>query len=97
MLATLLITHNFSIEPLVNITDPDFAKAYELGVWWALYGDEQGKGKYDDHYLVENIACLLKRGFDLNHVGFYLGMIHGGWLVSQREHTLVTNELVNTF
>ena len=78
MLATLLITHNFSIEPLVNITDPDFAKAYELGVWWALYGDEQGKGRYDDRYLIENVALLLKRGFDLSHLGFYIGMIHGG-------------------
>ena len=94
MLATLLITHSFSIEPLVNITDPDFAKAYELGVWWALYGDEQGKCRYDDRYLIENVALLLERGFDLSHLGFYIGMIHGGWLVSQQ--AIVTADLVQT-
>ena len=94
MLATLLITHNFSIEPLVNITDPDFAKAYELGVWWALYGDEQGKGRYDDRYLMDGAEMLAQRKFPTNHVGFYLGMIHGGWLVSQQ--AIVTADLVHT-
>ncbi len=74
----LTVTHTLSVIPLLEITDPDFAKAYELGVWWALYGDEQGKGRYDDRYLTENVALLLERGFDLSHLGFYIGMIHGG-------------------
>jgi hypothetical protein len=77
------ITRNLSVCPLLDITDPEFAKQYELGVWWAIYGDEQGKGKYDDRYVVGNIELLLNRAFDLSHVGFCLGMIHGGWLVSQ--------------
>jgi hypothetical protein len=79
----LTITRKLSIEPLLDITDPEFEHQYEMGVWWAIYGDEQGKGKYDDRYLVGNIELLLKRGFDLNHIGFYLGMVHGGYLVSQ--------------
>ena len=74
----IAVTRRLSVVPLVEITDPEFGRQYELGVWWALYGDEQGKGRYDDRYLTENVACLLQRGFDLSHVGFYLGMIHGG-------------------
>jgi hypothetical protein len=77
------ITHNLSVCPLLNITDPQFEHQYKLGVWWAIYGDEQGKGKYDDNYLMENIDQNLRRCFELSHVGFYLGMIHGGYLVSE--------------
>jgi hypothetical protein len=78
----LHITRNLSVCPLVDITDPDFEHQYQLGVWWAIYGDEQGKGKYDDKYLMENIELLLRRCFELSHLGFYLGMIHGGYLVA---------------
>ena len=74
----IAVTRRLSVVPLVEITDPEFGRQYELGVWWALYGDEQGNGRYDDRYLIENVALLLKRGFDLSHLGFYLGMIHGG-------------------
>ncbi len=74
----IMVTKNLSVASLVEITDPEFAREYTLGVWWALYGDEQGKGRYDDRYLTENVALLLERGFPLSHLGFYLGMIHGG-------------------
>ncbi len=77
------ITATLSVCPLLDIHDPDFEHQYKLGVWWAIYGDEQGNGKYDDKYLMENIDTLLRRCFDVSHVGFYLGMIHGGYLVAQ--------------
>jgi hypothetical protein len=79
----LTITRNLSVEPLLNITDPEFEHQYKLGIWWAIYGNDQGNGKYNDIYLVENIDTLLCRCFDVNRVGFYLGMVHGGYLVSQ--------------
>ena len=76
------ITRELSVCPLVDITDPEFEHQYELGVWWAMYGDEQGKGPYDDEYLIGNVSRYIKRGWhnDMS-IGFYLGMIHGGWLV----------------
>jgi hypothetical protein len=77
------ITRTLSIEPLLDIHDPDFEHQYKLGVWWAIYGDEQGTGKYDDKYLVENIEQHIGRCFGLSHGGFYLGLSHGGYLVSE--------------
>ncbi len=90
----LKVTRSLFIIPLVEITDSDFAAAYSQGVWWALYGDEQGNGRYDDHYLMDGVEMLASRKFPTNHVGFYLGMIHGGWLVSQQ--AIVTADLVHT-
>ncbi len=82
------ITRNLSVCPLLDITDPEFSKQYELGVWWALYGDFQGQGPYEDTYLIENISWNIRAGrfSELSspwfaHVGFYLGMLHGGWLI----------------
>ncbi len=90
----LPITRSLSIAPLLDITDPEFERQYSNGVWWALYGDEQGKGRYDDRYLMDGAEMLAQRKFPTNHVGFYLGMIHGGWLVSQQ--AIVTADLVHT-
>jgi hypothetical protein len=32
------------IPPLIKIENPPFATHYDLGLWWALDGEEQGKG-----------------------------------------------------
>ena len=89
------ITRTVSVCPLLAITDPEFARWYSNGVFWAMYGDEQGNGPYDDRYLIENISRNLQAGrYDklsspwFAHAGFYIGMLHGGWLV-QPSDTLV--------
>ena len=28
--------------PLIDIQSAEFARQYELGKWWSMYGDEQG-------------------------------------------------------
>ena len=90
------ITRNLSIEPLLDITDPEFAHQYSMGVWWAMYGDKQGHGIYADDYLIGNITRNLRAGRYsslssswLPTSGFYFGMLHGGWLVKESD-TLVT-------
>ena len=81
------VRRDFVVQPLLEIEDPEFAHWYSLGVWWALYGDEQGHGPYQDMYVIENISRNLSAGrYDrlsspwFTSVGFYLGMVHGGML-----------------
>jgi len=35
-MTVISVTRRFSVEPLLDITDPDFAHWYELGVFWAM-------------------------------------------------------------
>ncbi len=93
------VTRRFSVEPLLDVTDPEFAREYGLGVWWALYGEQQGNGPYDDQYSIENINRNLCAGrFDslsspwFAHIGFNLGMLHGGWLVQPSETLVVLTD-----
>jgi len=44
MPTSIAVWRDFSVQPLLEITDPEFAHWYGLGVFWALYGDEQGLG-----------------------------------------------------
>ncbi len=88
------VSRSFSVQPLVEIYDPEFAHWYELGVFWAMYGDYQGNGPYDDRYLIDNISRNIQAGrfSDLSspwfaHAGFYFGMLHGG-LLDPRTHQL---------
>ena len=37
--------------PLIDIQSAEFAEQYELGRWWSMYGDEQGKGPVSASYL----------------------------------------------
>ncbi len=30
--------------PILDIQSAEFAEQYQLGAWWARYGDEQGHG-----------------------------------------------------
>ena len=41
---SICVTRSFAVEPLLDIHNAEFAHWYELGVWWAMYGEEQGKG-----------------------------------------------------
>lgn len=84
-----------SVRPLLDITDAEFEVHYNMGVWWAMYGNRQGKGVFDDDYLIENVRRNIQAGRYSNTSsswlqtsGFYFGMLHGGWLVSKPD-TLV--------
>jgi hypothetical protein len=84
----IVVKRNLSVQSLIKIESPEFAKQYSMGVWWAMYGDEQGQGRYDESYLVGNILKDIERNWygdadGIAHIGFYLGMIHGGNLDSQ--------------
>jgi len=75
------------VSPLLDVQTDAFAKEYQHGVVWSMYGDEQGQGPVRDTYLVTNLQSCRARGyFDghhdhwLSHLGFFLGMYHGGVL-----------------
>jgi hypothetical protein len=76
--------------PLINIQSAEFAKQYELGKWWSMYGDEQGHGPVPASYLVANLQCYAEADYfgtndpsHLSHLGFFFGMYHGGILSPQ--------------
>lgn len=101
MPTTVSVARRFSVEPLLEITDPEFAHQYSLGLWWALYGDYQGNGPYDDRYLIENISRNIQAGRYNNpsspwftSLGFYLGMLHGGMLDPATRQLRERNTLV---
>ncbi len=83
----LRVTSKLRVQALLDIDNAEFAHWYELGVWWAMYGEEQGKGPYRDTYLIETIGGALQNGwYDsllsgwFPMVGFKLGMVHGGMI-----------------
>lgn len=87
MPTTITVRRNFSVQSLLDIEDPEFAHWYGLGVFWAMYGDQQGNGLYCDAYIIDTIQHGVSSGWYgdrmsswFAHVGFYLGMLHGGML-----------------
>jgi hypothetical protein len=79
-----------TIVPLIDIQSREFAKQYELGKWWSMYGDEQGKGPVPASYLVTNLQRYAEADYfgtndpyHLSHLGFFFGMYHGGILSPQ--------------
>jgi len=63
------------------------------------YGDEQGRGPYEDRYLIDNISRNLQAGrYDrfpspwFAHTGFYIGMLHGGYLAGPAEALVVLTD-----
>jgi hypothetical protein len=87
MTTLISVTRNWQLEALLEIENLEFLHWYELGVWWALYGEEQGKGQYDDQYLIVNLTSHIKAGWYTELTsglfpmfGFELGMIHGGMI-----------------
>lgn len=78
------------IVPLIDIQSAEFAEQYELGITWRLYGDEQGSGPVPASYLVTNLQRYAEHDYfstndpyHLSHLGFFLGMYHGGILSPQ--------------
>ena len=80
-----------TILPLIDIHSSEFARSYELGLWWSLFGEREEAGPLDDRYLVDNLKIYAEKGcFDgqpdqtlFTSVGFSIGMIHGGVLSPQ--------------
>ncbi|HEU4966355.1 MAG TPA: hypothetical protein VFT53_02645 [Candidatus Saccharimonadales bacterium] len=84
---SITVKRGFSVTPLLDIENAEFAHWYCLGVWWAMYGDEQGKGQYRDRYIIDVLHHgILSHWFDsptsgwFPMVGFNIGMLHGGML-----------------
>ena len=82
-----MATKQQSLTPLIDIQSAAFAEQYERGVWWSMYGDEQGQGPVAASYLVTNLKDYAARDYfgtndpyHLSHLGFFLGMYHGGIL-----------------
>jgi len=95
----ITVRRNFVVPSLLEITDPEFVHQYGMGVWWAMYGDYQGNGPYDDRYLIENVSRNIQAGrYDnpastwFTAAGFYFGMIHGGWLVRPSDTLVVLTD-----
>lgn len=73
--------------PLLDIQSTAFAEQYELGAWWGMSGEREGKGPLPASYLVNNLTASAQHGsFPYSdpsyqhHLGFYIGMYHGGVL-----------------
>ena len=49
--------------PLIDIQSAEFAKQYERGVYWSMYGDEQGNGPIAASYLVINLKHYAERDY----------------------------------
>ena len=84
------MTEQRDVTPILDIQSAEFADQYQLGAYWARYGDEQGNGPQPDTYFIVNITTLIESGhFDnlqsawFPHLGFFLGMAHGGVLSPQ--------------
>jgi hypothetical protein len=85
-----MATKQQSLTPLIDIQSAAFAEQYERGVSWSMYGDEQGNGPVSASYLVINLKDFAERNYfgtndpyHLHHLGFFLGMYHGGILSPQ--------------
>jgi hypothetical protein len=99
MPTTITVNKKLTVLALLDIEDAEFAHKYGLGVWWAMYGDEQGNGPYEDIYLTDNISLGLQAGRYnslsspwFSHIGFYLGMLHGGYLVHPSDTLVVLTD-----
>ena len=83
------------LSDLIEIEDPYFVHRYELGLFWAMYGDYYGNRRYEDSYLFENISRNSQTGcYDcpdsswFTSAGFYFSMLYGG-LLAKPSDTLV--------
>lgn len=101
MATRISVTRTFDVAALLTIHDPEFKKWYGHGIWWAIYGDFQGSGVYDDTYLIGNALRNIQRGWydrplsgALRSSGFYLGMIHGGNIIPKSHQLRIVPSIV---
>jgi hypothetical protein len=80
------VTTQTAVKPLVTMTNPHFAKGYELGRIWYFSSTEERTGEPDDEYLLVNITNYCEKGLHkqpewlAEHVGFLLGMVSSLWI-----------------
>lgn len=93
------VTRRLSVSALLEINDPAFAHWYGLGVFWAMYGEQQGNGPYHDEYIIGTIQNGITNGWynDLQSgwfpmVGFKLGMLHGVHLVRPADTLVILTD-----
>ncbi len=82
-----MVTTRHGVTPILDIQSVEFARQYQLGAYWARYGDEQGNAPQPDAYLIVSVTTLIESGHfnDLRsawfpNLGFFLGLVHGGVL-----------------
>lgn len=82
-----MATRKQLVPPLLDFESVEFAEQYERGMWWSMYGERQNKGLVPTSYLVSNLKAYAQQGhftkpdpFYRHHLGFYIGMYHGGVL-----------------
>lgn len=85
-----MATKKVQVVPLVDIQSEAFAQQYEYGVWWAMYGEGQGKSSQPVGFLINGLQEDMKRGdftaqdpAHLARPGFFVGAYHGGVLSPQ--------------
>lgn len=73
------------VTPILDIQSTEFAEQYQLGAYWARYGDEQGHGPQPDTSFIANVTTLIESGYFNDPqstwfplLGLFLGMVHGG-------------------
>ncbi|MHB8597335.1 MAG: hypothetical protein ACYDER_11055 [Ktedonobacteraceae bacterium] len=93
---------------LVDSKNAGFATNYQQGFWWAMHGKRESTGPLEDRYVIDNLTACVENGWFeeqylavlFKHIGFMLGMIHGG-VISLETNTLLPDattlvELHNT-
>lgn len=83
---------------LVDSETTEFAANYQRGFRWAMHGKQEKTGPLEDQYVIENLTAGREHGwFDeqqrpvlVQHIGFLLGMIHGG-VISPETNTILSN------
>lgn len=85
-----MATRKQSLLPLLDIQSPAFAEGYERGVWWSMHGEGQGTGPFSIHALQVTLErssahrfCEQQDPYWHHHIGFFIGMYHGGVLSAQ--------------
>src|SRR5215470_19200011 len=92
-MATLQITKQLHITPLIDMQSATFAERYVGGVrrrlfGWREHGEVEAQGPLPEDYLIDNLKmCAQLNRFDGDQdeplradLGFFLGMLHGGVL-----------------
>ncbi len=82
-----MATRKHSLLSLLDIQSTAFAEQYERGVWWGMHGEGQGTGPFSIRSLKATLersgahrTCEQQDPSWCHHIGFSIGMYHGGVL-----------------
>jgi hypothetical protein len=80
------LSTQIAVNTLVEISNPHFAKGYDLGRIWYFSSFAERTGEPDDEYLLVNIHSYCEKGLHTDpdwlaeRVGFLLGMVSSLWI-----------------